>query len=221
MIAVVAAHGDDEMLGCGGAIARATAAGQEVQVVLVADGTGARADEAPDDAARRAAMAAEASRIVGAREPIQLGLPDNRLDGLDRLDLVQRLESVLQPLRPREIWTHHAHDLNVDHRRVTEAVLTAFRPQPGHRVQRILAFEVLSSTGWAGGLRPAFDPRHFIDIADTLERKLDALRAYGAEMRPWPHARSYEAVTALARMRGSAVGLEAAEAFEVIRQFGD
>jgi LmbE family N-acetylglucosaminyl deacetylase len=117
------------------------------------------------------------------------------------------------------VYTHHAGDLNVDHQRVSQAVMTACRPQPGCAVKKIAFFEIPSSTEWQSpSSGPAFAPNWFVDISGTLDTKLKALKAYHGEIRPWPHARSYEAVEHLARWRGATVGCDAAEAFVIGRK---
>jgi LmbE family N-acetylglucosaminyl deacetylase len=217
-ILVVAAHPDDEVLGCGGVMARHAAAGDEVRVIFLADGVSSRGQ---DDSAlqRRMRAARAAAEILGAHPPVFLGMPDNRMDSLDLLNIVQALEEHLFRINPEIIYTHSASDLNIDHRLTHQVVLTACRPQPGSRVRAIHAFEVPSATHWASyEMADAFKPTRFVDISDFLETKLRALACYEEEMRPYPHARSSEAIEALARFRGSTVGLKAAEAFVVIRQ---
>jgi len=219
-VLVVAAHPDDEALGCGGAMARHAAEGRRVEVLFVADGVGARG---PDDAAlaRRRAAAREAARILGASPPRFLDFPDNRLDGVDLLDVVRAVEAAVREVGPRLVYTHHGGDLNVDHGVVHRAVLTACRPLPGSGVDGILAFETPSSTEWSSAaVGPAFAPTMFTDVAAHLDAKAAALAAYGEEMRAFPHPRSETAVRALAAVRGAAAGLEAAEAFEVVRWIG-
>ena len=219
-ILVVAAHPDDEALGCGGTIARATAAGASVHALFFTDGVGSRAGSAADEAARgqRAAAAAESLSILGAAAPTLLDYPDNQLDMVALLELSQQVAVVVDRLQPAAILTHHAEDLNVDHRRVHEAVMTACRPQPGRAVATILCFEVPSSTEWrAPRASTAFLPQVYVDISAQLGRKRQALEAYREEMRAWPHARSIEAVEHLARWRGASAGVEAAEAFMVAR----
>jgi LmbE family N-acetylglucosaminyl deacetylase len=152
------------------------------------------------------------------RETVLLGLPDNRLDEMARLDVIQRIEQVLARVQPEVVYTHAACDLNLDHQIVHEAVLTACRPLPDQGVKRILCFEVPSSTEWRGaGSAPAFVPNWFVDISATLAAKRAALGEYAGEMRPWPHARSIEACEHLARWRGASVGVVAAEAFMLAR----
>lgn len=219
-VLVVAAHPDDEALGCGGTIARLAAEGAEVHLLFLADGVGARGGQGPDPealAARRR-MGDEAARIMGAQAPLYLDFPDNRLDSVDLLDVVAEVERVARPIGPELVLTHFAGDLNIDHRIAAQAVLTAFRPTPGQSVGSIYSFEVPSSTEWAfGAAGQAFAPNLFLDISASLPAKLAALEAYGEEMRPFPHPRSAEAVEALARYRGASAGVDAAEAFLLLR----
>lgn len=218
-IAVIVAHPDDEVLGCGGTIRRHTLAGDEVRTIALADGETSREEGAGEKkiAARMAKMKA-AAKILGVAKHFAHRLPDNRLDGVSLLDLVKLVEGHIRKFAPSVVYTHYAGDLNVDHRRVHQAVLTACRPQPGAPVQSILLFEIPSSTEWQAATNGSgFAPNYFVDISETLEAKLRALRAYDDEMRPWPHARSYQAVEHLARWRGATVGCAAAEAFIVGR----
>ena len=120
--------------------------------------------------------------------------------------------------QPSTVFTHHPGDMNVDHRCVHEAVVTACRPQPGNLVKTLLLFEVPSSTEWqTPWTAPVFAPNWFVEISQTLERKLAALDVYAAEMRPWPHPRSLQGVEHLARWRGASSGVDAAEAFVLAR----
>jgi LmbE family N-acetylglucosaminyl deacetylase len=223
-ILVVAAHPDDEVLGCGGTIARHADAGNAVQVLIVAEGATSRQQQrdrgqAAEDLSALAQAAQTVGSILGAAGVELLDLPDNRLDSLDRLDLIKQIEERIAQHQPQVVYVHHAGDVNVDHRRLHEAVVTACRPTPGQPVQRLLSYEVASSTEWQPpGSAPAFQPNWFVDISAQWERKRQALEAYAAEMRAWPHARSIEALEHLARWRGAQVGVEAAEAFCLLRQ---
>lgn len=223
-VLVVAAHPDDEVLGCGGTIARHADAGDQVQVLIVAEGATSRQEQrdrlqADDELSALVQAAQKAGSILGAAGVEILDLPDNRLDSLDRLDLIKRLEQRIDRHQPQVVYVHHAGDVNVDHRRLHEAVVTACRPTPNHPVRRLLSFEVASSSEWQPpGSGPAFQPNWFVDISGQWRRKREALVAYASEMRPWPHARSLEALEHLARWRGAQVGVEAAEAFFLLRQ---
>lgn len=141
-------------------------------------------------------------------------MPDNQMDAVPLLEITKAVENLVTTHQPSLILTHHAGDLNIDHRRLHEAVVTACRPQRGHPVKTILSFEIASSTEWQlSGSAPAFTPNWFVDISGTLDRKLAALDMYSAELRAWPHPRSRKGVESLAYWRGGTVGVNAAEAF--------
>ena len=214
-VLVIVAHPDDEVLGCGGTIARHVASGDAVHMCFLTDGVGARGDDA-GAAARRNAAARRAVALLGGLEPVFNAFPDNQLDRVDLLTVVKAIESEVVKIRPTTIYTHHAGDLNIDHVICNRAVLTACRPLPGQSVRNIYAMEIASSTEW--GFRAPFVPTRYVDISKFLELKRRALEAYAEELRAFPHPRSYEAVEALGRWRGSAVGLAAAEAFMVLRE---
>lgn len=218
-VMVIAAHPDDEILGCGGTIAWHAARGDEVHVALLAEGLTSRETKRDrgtksKELGELATVAIAANTLLGASTVQVMDLPDNRMDSLDLLDVVKRVEALIDARKPAIVYTHHPGDVNVDHQLTHKAVVTACRPQPGALVKELLFFEVLSSTDYqVPGMAPAFLPNHFVDITGTLEAKLKALRIYQGEMRPWPHSRSIEAVEHLARLRGANVGLAAAEAF--------
>ena len=217
-ILVVAAHPDDEVLGCGGTIARHAAEGDNVHILILAEGATARDGSGGEELTALRAAARNAAEVLGAEPPDFLGLPDNRLDRLPLLDVIKPIEAVVANVKPAVVYTHHGGDLNVDHRVVHQAVLTACRPLPDSPVRAIYAFETVSSTEWASPDDEPFRPTRFVDITEQLERKLKALGAYGMEVRPAPHARSLENVSALATHRGAGAGLTAAEAFMVVRE---
>ncbi len=221
-VLVVAAHPDDEILGCGGTIARLAREGHQVRIAILAEGISSRyahrEDADPGQLQHLHAQAQQAGNKVGAREVVLCKLPDNRLDTVPLLEVVKLVEELVARFRPEVIYTHHPGDLNVDHGVVHRAVLTATRPVAGQCVSEIYAFEVPSSTEWAfQRLEPSFRPNVFVDITKTLETKIDALACYDTEMRKFPHPRSAEALRAIATRWGSVVGLPAVEAFELIR----
>lgn len=221
-ILILAAHPDDEVLGCGGTIAKLADEGAAIHVAFLADGVFSRAGEAGSQQAElsaRRAAAQKACDILGVKSVFFGEFPDNRMDTIALLDIIQPIEALITRYRPDTIFTHHAGDVNIDHRRIHEAVVTACRPQCGHPVKTLLCFEVPSSTEWQPpGSASAFTPNWFVDISDTLNRKLAALDAYTAELRAWPHPRSRQGVEHLAHWRGATVGVDAAEAFILGRQ---
>ncbi len=217
-VLVVAAHPDDEVLGCGGTIARHVAEGDVVHLIFMADGVGSRNGELEQELDERQVAQERAMKILGVVSSRALGFPDNRMDSLSMLDIVQPLEKLIREIQPSTIYTHHHGDLNVDHRLTHQAVLTACRPLPGSTIREILAFEVMSSTEWAGPGQQAFAPNVFVDVSEHWSKKLKALQAYDLEMRPTPHSRSIEHMDVLARHRGACVGMDRAEGFVLIRQ---
>ena len=221
-ILIVAAHPDDEILGCGGTMARLAREGNEVRIAILAEGMSSRyahrEDADPRQLQHLHARAQQAANKVGAKEVVLCKLPDNRLDTVPLLEVVKLVEELVARFQPEVIYTHHPGDLNVDHGVVHRAVLTATRPVAGQCVKEIYAFEVPSSTEWAfQRLEPLFRPSVFVDIAETLETKIEALACYDTETRKFPHPRSTDALRAIATRWGSVAGLPAAEAFELIR----
>lgn len=216
-ILIVAAHADDETLGCGGTIAKHCARGDYVHVVFMADGVSSRDDAKSSEVVRRENSVKKALAELGVDEYHFLDFPDNRMDQVALLDVVKPLEKIVSEVNPRIIYTHHYGDLNVDHRICHQAVMTACRPVPDSCVQEILCFEVMSSTEWATrGVMP-FIPNVFVDITEQWDVKRKALEMYEMEMRPSPHSRSMRNLEALAIYRGHSCGLMMAEGFEIVR----
>lgn len=221
-ILVVAAHPDDEVLGCGGTMARLANEGNDVRITILAEGMTSRYRQREqanqNELEHLHSNAQQAADKVRAKELVLCKLPDNRLDTVPLLEVVKLVEGLIEKFKPAVIYTHHPGDLNVDHGVVHRAVLTATRPVPGQGVREVYAFEVPSSTEWAfQRLEPSFRPNVFVDIGATLEAKVAALACYDTETREFPHPRSPEAVRAVAMRWGSVAGFQAAEAFELIR----
>lgn len=219
-VLVVAAHPDDEVLGCGGTIARHVQAGDEVSIHILGEGATSRKGECGDGDVEALACAAEkAAETLGAKLLPGMGLPDNKFDSLPLLDVVQAVEAVIRDVQPEVVYTHHAGDLNVDHGVTARAVLTATRPGQGNEVRELYSFEVLSSTEWDYGQTGfAFAPNLYVNITDTLKTKLAAMECYSMEMRSFPHPRSLEALGTKAKCRGAEAGFPAAEALCLIRK---
>ncbi len=207
---VVAAHPDDEVLGCGGTIARLTSEGEEVHILILGEG-GTNRD--PGVVAKLRQNVTQAAELLGTPHVSHYTLPDQRFDTIPLLEIVQMIECWIKVDKPDTIFTHHAGDLNLDHSVTHRAVLTATRPGTSP-IQKIYAFETPSSTEWAFGT-PAFAPSVFIGINPL--RKIAAMQAYESEARPTPHPRSPEMLRALAHWRGAQAGLPAAEAFQLVR----
>lgn len=221
-ILILAAHPDDEVLGCGGTIAKLADQGAIIHVAFLADGVFSRSgnpEAQSDELDLRRSAASKACNILGV-DSISFGeFPDNRMDTVALLDITKVAEALIADFQPDAVFTHHAGDVNIDHRLLHEAVVTACRPQYGHPVKTLLCFEVPSSTEWQlPGSAPVFAPNWFEDISATLERKLNAINAYATELRSWPHPRSKQGIEHLAHWRGATVGVDAAEAFMLGRK---
>ena len=218
-VLTVAAHPDDETLGAGGTMAWHAARGDTVWVCILTEGVTSRHDRVEQqlDCARRACD------VLGVENLVLVGLPDQRLDTLSLLDVIAPIEQCIADLQPDVVLTHFGGDVNEDHRLVSRATMVATRPVAGCSVSKVCAYEVPSSTDWAPPVPGSvFAPNLFVDIAGTLETKLTAMKAYAetfrSEVRPYPHPRSLEALTAYARRHGVVSGLHAAEPFMLLRE---
>jgi len=223
IILVVAAHPDDEVLGCGGTIARLAGEGHDVSVAILGEGITSRydqrnqADKNTVEALKTCSQ--QVADLLGAKKLFMFDLPDNRFDTVPLLDVIKIIERLIEKVKPKIVYTHHSGDLNIDHSIVHRATLTAARPLSGCPVKKIYAYEVPSSTEWGfNQFSQVFRPNIFIDIRSTLGIKIRAMEAYETEIRLFPHPRSSEALKVLAKRWGSVAGLEAAEAFELIRE---
>ena len=217
-IAVIVAHADDEVLGCGGAIAKFVKEGSSVHVLLLADGETSRSNLSEQNynkaKKQRNEAAIKANNILGTESLTILEFPDNRMDGVDLLDVVKAVEVFIEKHRPNMVVTHFLNDVNIDHQVTHKAVVVACRPQPNHSVDELLFMEIASSTEWIPGVgQTLFSPNYWIDITESMDAKLSALEAYRDELREFPHPRSLEGITALSKWRGSTVGVAFAECF--------
>ena len=221
-ILVIAAHPDDEILGCGGTIAKLTR-DNEIYCLILGEGITSRSLDdigAKLDLLKKNAI--QAQKILGIKEIFFERFSDNQFDGTPLLDIVKKVEEYVYKIRPDIIFTHHHSDLNIDHRLTFQAVLTCCRPQPGFKHPDIYCFEIPSSTDWqilAG--EKTFKPNVFIDISDTLEIKLKALKSYKSEMRDYPHSRSLKGVKIMSQDWGRKMGKTNIEAFCLIRSIRD
>ena len=220
-VLIIAAHPDDEVLGCGGTIAKLSEQGEDVHILILATGLTSRVGfdmEKDADALKiHFERACRAGAFLGAKNVNFAGFPDQKMDTLSLLEVTQRIEAEIESIKPQTIFTHHGGDLNMDHVITFRATLTATRPIAGSVVRSVYAYEVPSSTEWAfQKFEPKFQPNFFHDITETLPKKIQAMQIYESEARDFPHPRSSQALQAIAHRWGSVVGLDAAEAYEVI-----
>ncbi|HEG43588.1 MAG TPA: PIG-L family deacetylase [Phycisphaerales bacterium] len=217
-ILVVAAHPDDEILGCGGTMAKFAQQGDQVYTLILGRGVAARGHDCHEAKKQIEALNAcmeAANKAVGAKEVFGFDFPDNSFDTVALLDIVKVVDEIKGKVKPDVVLTHYCNDLNIDHRLTYEAVLTATRPMVGESVREIYSFEVMSSTEWKYPL--TFSPDTFFDVSETIKTKLQALEHYKSEMREFPHPRSLDAVELNAKNWGVKTGLKYAEAFKCVR----
>jgi N-acetylglucosamine malate deacetylase 1 len=215
-VLVFAAHPDDEVLGMGGTIAAQTARGDTVRIVCVTDGS---STQYPGDSATRARKEDEARNAaaeLGVSDYVHLDLPDMRLDTLAHVDVNAVVEEHVHGFEPGLVYTPHP-DVNLDHRTLFDSVVVAARPTPGQPVRRLLTYAPTSSTEWTPARLNWFVPNWFVDVTETLDRKVAAFAHYETEERPYPHPRSERAIRATAEFYGASCGCEYAEPFVLVR----
>lgn len=235
-ILVIAAHPDDEVLGMGGTIKKYAQKKHDVKIVIMATGVFARRSQNYDNSTKYIVDkrtvktmeekmidlrhdAQKAANIMGAKNIEFMDFPDNEMDKVSNLEITKKIESVIQQFKPTIVFTHSQHDVNVDHRALYDATMTATRPTSKCAVKKVISFEVPSSTEWYFPYR--FSPNMFVDITKELNIKVKALSAYKNEIRDFPHPRSKEAISVIARRWGTVAGFRAAEAFCLVRQISD
>lgn len=211
---IVAAHPDDEVIGAGGTLARHAAAGDAVYVAVLTEGASA---QYPGEGERIAALKKEqtlqAAGLLGVSEVFTGDFPELRLDALPIFEITRFLEGVVAKVRPNVVYTHHFAELNRDHRAAYEATTVSVRPYALPSFERLLCYQVDTLEHWGHG--PA-QYNVYADITETLEAKLKAMAVYETEVREYPHPRSLEAMRQTALRNGSAVGLKAAEVFQLV-----
>jgi methionyl-tRNA formyltransferase/LmbE family N-acetylglucosaminyl deacetylase len=213
-VVAIAAHPDDEVLGVGGTLIRHFKAGDEVRVLIVCSAHSIRYREGEHD---QPADAQRAAHYLGARTT-GLGFPDQRLDAGSNLELIQALEREIREFKPDTVYTHHWGDVNADHVRIAEAVDVATRPFAAPWIQRLYAYQTPSSSEWTASRRDRpFTPNAFSDISLELDRKIDAMRCYRSELRPYPHPRSLRSLRERAGLWGSVANMAAAEPLVLLR----
>lgn len=217
-VLVVVAHPDDETLGAGGTIRQLVDQGSQVDLLIASDGSSAQFGSDMAARNRRTTHLDNACEILGIKRCFLLDFPDMRLDTVPHIELNKAIGKFTAQEHYDTILTHHPGDVNKDHEQVFNSVMVVARPVPGSSIRNLATFFVNSSTEWgapfANGI---FLPNLYVNIDKTIGHKLKALTSYEDELRDWPHPRSVEAVLARARTVGSEVGVDHAEAFQLIR----
>ncbi len=211
-IVVIAAHPDDELLGCGGTIALHVARGDAVTTVIACEGESLR--YGPNGVGQHHHVH-RAAACLGVTDVREVGFHDQRLDTLPLTEIIAPLERVVREVRPQIVYCQYGGDINRDHQLLFKALLVATRPTEDS-IAAVYAFDTASSTEWA--YPRSFMPDTWVDISATLEQKIAAMACYESELRPYPHPRSLEALRHRARAWGNQHCLDAAEVFMTVRR---
>jgi LmbE family N-acetylglucosaminyl deacetylase len=223
-ILIIAAHPDDEVLGCGGLIAKNIRKKNKIRVIFLAEGITARYSKKEINSPKvlKKSNKRNDNAILALKE---LGLkkseiflstkPSCRLDDFNQLDIIKIIEKHIKDFKPNEIFTHWHSDTNIDHRIVYEATMTASRPVYNFNIDLIASYEVLSSTEW--NFRESFNPNYFEDISEFMDNKIKAIKLYKDELKFYPHSRSIKSIKSLSNYRGVQSGYRNAEAFNIIK----
>jgi LmbE family N-acetylglucosaminyl deacetylase len=216
-VLIIAPHPDDEVLGCGGVMARHAAQGDDVHVLVVTRGTPEMYPPEQEEQTRQELRAAHDILSVSSVHFLDFLAP--KLDTIPGYQLADAIGGVIRSLYPSIIYLPHRGDIHSDHRAVYQATLVAARPINDCPVRKLLCYETLSETEWAAPFGDdSFIPTVFVDITDYLNQKLKAMACYHTELKQPPHPRSLQAIEALAKLRGATVSLPAVEAFMLVRE---
>ena len=213
-ILIIAPHPDDEVLGCGGTIAKYTKDGSEAYLCIVTKAY--TPDWSEDFLKNRPKEIKKANKILGIKKTYLLDYPTAKLDTIPQKELNDAISNVISEVKPDILFIPHKGDLNKDHRLVFKSSIVASRPT-NHRIKRILSYETLSETEWGQTLEP-FLPNVYVDISKTFKKKIEAIKAYKSEIKQNRHPRSLDIIEALAKKRGSEICVQFAEAFMLIRE---
>lgn len=215
---IIAAHPDDEILGCGGIIKKY---GKEEDFIVVIMTAGAEGRYSNDMENILRKNAEEANSLIGTKELFFENFPNQKLETAVLSDITRSIEGYIAKFKPHRVFTHYAYDLNKDHQVLAEATFTATRPLVGQIVQEVYSYNVPSSTEWnMTDSAKMFMPNLFVDIRNEIDFKIEAMKKYPSECRAYPHPRSPEALRIHANYWGLTAGLEYAEPFKLIRKFG-
>jgi len=216
-VLVIAPHADDEVLGCGGTMARHAAMGDRVYVLVITRGIPELFP--PEEIERIRQELRVAHKILGVVDTLFLDFPAPKLDVVPEYKLAEAISNVIRSLQPDILYLPYRGDIHVDHQAVYHAAMVAVRPINNIPVRRVLCYETLSETEWGGPFGDvAFIPNVFVDITKFLDKKLEAMSAYRSQLKNPPHPRSLRSIEALAYLRGGTVGVHAAEAFVLVRE---
>ena len=221
-VLIIASHPDDEVLGCGGLISKQKKRGSDVRILFLGEGSSCRFDNIEDKEAiaaikYRQTCAKKALEFLGIKEYYFNDLPCGRFDTIPIIEINKLIEKKIEEFRPDSVFTHSLNDANSDHRITFQSTLMSTRPGALNSVKSVFSYEVLSSSEW--NFSSSFLPNYFLELEeDDLTTKIEAMKFYDTETKPYPFPRSSEGIKTQAMMRGMQGGFKLAEAFQLIRK---
>ena len=216
-VLVIAPHPDDEVLGCGGTIAKYVDNGDDVYVAIVTKGCEPLFSAEQVESVRNECL--KADRFLGVKETIFMDFPAAMIENVPRYKFNEAFIQLVQKIKPDVVYIPHRGDMQLDHKMVVDAAMVALRPKYQHVVKKIYAYETLSETGWdIPNVTNEFIPNVYNDISKFMDKKIEAMQMFKTQLSAYPAARSLRAVEALAMYRGATVNMNAAEAFYIVRE---
>jgi len=217
VVLIISPHPDDEVLGCGGTIAKHVAGGDEVYIAIVTKGCEPIFPESQVTQVRDECRKADS--FLGVKETVFMDFPAAMLETVPRYEFNGAFIKLIQDIKPDIVYVPHRGDMQLDHKIVVDVAMVALRPKYDHVIKKIYAYETLSETGWdVPNTSNEFIPTSYNDITDYLDKKIEAMKIFKSQVAEYPNARSLESIRALAVYRGSSMNMKAAEAFVLLRE---
>ncbi len=217
-IIVISAHPDDEVLGCGGALLRHKAHGDELYWLIVTNVLETHGFSKERVKSRQDEIDAVANKI-GFKKTIKLDYPTMSLDSSNLNSLINEVSKAFNEVQPEVVYVVNRSDAHSDHRYTFDAVFACTKSFRYPFVKSVLMYECISETEFAPALNErVFQPNYFVDISKHLKGKLELMMIYESEIGSHPFPRSLKNMEALATYRGATAGVEYAEAFQTLIQ---
>lgn len=217
-ILVIAAHADDETLGCSGTILKHKDDGDEINWMVITAPTLNHPNNFTEQFIKqRERLVGKIAGEYGFDALYMLNFPTQMLHSVDLRILIKKIEAVIDKIQPNIIYMMFNNDVHSDHRISFEAVYSCTKSFRKPFIKTIYMFEALSETEFAPALQTlSFVPNVYVDITDYMDKKLEIMSMYDTELMDEPYPRSLSSIEALARVRGSRAGVKYAEAFMLL-----
>ena len=218
---IVGPHPDDELLGCGGTLIKKRDSNNTLGWLLITN-------ISEDDNWDRKKVQERQLEIEKVRKKLgikknnffSLGFPTCRLDSVPLSSLINKISVKINLFKPEEIFLPHPGDAHSDHKVTFEASIACTKWFRYPFIKRILTYNTISETEL--GINPTnrkFEPNFFVNISDQIEEKITLINTYKSEIKKHPFPRSNDAIIAQAKLYGSYMGVNSAEAFQLLREF--